>query len=237
MTGCPDDEPGDESPSSTTGGADTSTGETPSTDDTSTGDMPTTGEGETSTGTPGTDSGSSDSGSGDTGSLADCVDEDIGSAMGRAVASGSTLGAGDDFDLGPCLVDGFEPDGGGADGGKASAPSDDYVVAWTAPRAGLYIFSLAGSDYDTTLGVWPAACDGDAHQCNDDCYELESATTYDAAAGEQVFIVIDGFDGKTGDFTLSISEGTEECYVPEPTGTSGGFDSDDGGVNFIATTG
>ena len=237
LTGCPDDgEPSDDTTSSTTGDADTSTGDadtstgSPGTDSGSTGETESTaGSGSTGSDSTGSDSTSSDSTSSDSSSgdteaetegLAECVDEDIGNAMGAAVASGSTVGASDHFDLAPCLIDNYEPDAG-ADAGEGPA-SGDYVIAWTAPRGGLFLLSLDGSDFDTTLGVFPATCDGVAQQCNDDCIGDAATTTLDTAAGSEWFIVIDGSGGAEGSFTLSITEDSESCYEPGGTGTTGG---------------
>jgi|GEM_PF-1895257 len=226
-TGCPDDEPGDESPSATTGGEDTSTGDdgtvAESTGDASTSGASSSGGAEssgdtTAMGTTDSESdSSSDSGGTEstttTGDMADCVDEDLGSALGPSVLTGTTRGAGDDYDLDLCLLSSDEP--------AITTSGEDYVVSWTAPDNGLYIFSLEGSAFDTVIGVGPLMCDAMPVQCNDDCADAESATTYDAAAGQSLLIVIDGGAGAGGAFSLSVTEGTEECYDPQ-TSTDGG---------------
>lgn len=222
-TGCPDDgEPGEETSSTgsetgstdTTSSSDTTSTSTGDTDGSDSSDSSDSSSGTTSTNTTGSESGSTDSDStGDTESMADCVDEDLGSALGPSVLTGSTLGAGDDYDLDLCLLASDEP--------SISTSGEDYVVSWTAPENGLYIFSLEGSDFDTVIGVGPLECGAMPVQCNDDCADAESATTYDAAAGQSLLIVIDGGRGAGGAFSLSVTEGTEECYDPQ-TSTDGG---------------
>jgi len=158
----------------------------------------------------------SDSDTGTTGVMVDCVDEDIGSAIGMDVATGTNDRQGDDFDAGDCLGDGpadagadadADADagadvGGGADGGGVLS-GDDYVVAWSAPNDGLYTIVATGK-FDTVLMIREPSCRGDMLNCNDDCMGTNSAHVIQATAGQMFFFVIDGYDGDTGDFTLSI---------------------------------
>jgi len=173
--------------SNTTGGS-TSSGAGSTDESGTTGDSGTTG---------GSTDGSSDSGSTDgSGSTGeeDCVDEDLGMAVGVDIAAGTTVGAGDDFDWGDCF---------GKPGGFTNGPGDDYVLSWTPPATGPYVISLEGA-YDTFLTVAAPACDGAAETCNDDCNGLLSGMVYEATMGQTVFIVVDGFDGDVGNFSLSI---------------------------------
>lgn len=220
--------------SGTTVAPGTSTG---SDSDSSTSDSGTTGE-----------SSSSSSDSGTTGA-ADCVDEDIRMAVGAAVASGSTRGRGDDFDWENCFggaeSGGFidRPDVGATDGNTEPGPfsskrggatlggkkptGDDYVIAWTPPSTAPYVLSLEGSSYDTVLSVHAPECGSTGDACNDDCYDVQSGLVYDATMGETVFIVIDGYGGDVGDFSLSITEGSDPvCDVFETSDS--GFDDDVG---------
>jgi hypothetical protein len=121
---------------------------------------------------------------------ATCEDEDIGGMIGPMVASGSTAAADNDLD-GSC---------GGMGG-------NDHVVLFTAPADGGYIFDTFGSDYDTKLALF-ADCDVMSEiDCNDDAGgDLQSELLLDMVAGQAVFVVIDGFDGATGNFVLNISE-------------------------------
>lgn len=199
---------------------------------------------ETSAGTDTTDG---DGGStSTTGDRAECVDEDLGMATGAEIVMGSSADQGDDFDWSSCAGGfdtsgeergssdvaggttstatagtsngGFDSGGSGDSGGKRG-PGDDYVVAWTAPSTGPYTVSVEGSQYDTILAVTPPMCGAESLVCNDDCFELQSGLVFDARRGETVFIVIDGYGGQTGSFTLSITEGdTLECAFGDERG-------------------
>ncbi|MCX4245515.1 hypothetical protein [Paraliomyxa miuraensis] len=116
-----------------------------------------------------------------------CADEDIGSATGAAVTSGNTGADDDDLD-GSC---------GGTSG-------NDRVVLFTAPAAALFTFDTFGSGYDTKLSLF-SDC-GSEISCNDDTGGgLQSQLTLNMAAGEQVLVVVDGFNGATGNWVLNIA--------------------------------
>lgn len=115
----------------------------------------------------------------------ECADLDIGSALGGELASGSTFGQGDDVQ--PFCT---------------AANANDVIVSWTAPEAGVYSFSLQGSDYDTVMMLW-ADCGGPSLACNDDGVGVASQITLPLAAGQTVLIVIDGFD-ENGNWVLGI---------------------------------
>ena len=218
-----------------------------------------------STDSTGTTAGSESSDSGTTGGSGDCVDEDIGMAVGEAVASGSTIGQGDDFDWTECYGEdtggfvgdsgvafigpgdsGFGEDDGAPSPGKAGpgdlgggGPGDDYVVSWTAPATGVYTLSLDGSSYDTFLSVHAPVCGGELEECNDDCFDLQSGLELSANMGQTYFIVIDGYGGQVGNFTLSITSGaTLECEFGD-TDSFGesGFADTGGFIDPSATSG
>jgi len=257
----------------TTASVDTGTTASVDTGTTAVPDTSTTGSDSSdsgdSTDSTGTTSGSESSDSGTTGGSGDCVDEDIGMALGDAVASGSTVGQGDDFDWEECYgvgTGGFdsgiafigpgdtfgEDDGGGAPGGGApggksgpgnlggEGPGDDYVVSWTAPATGVYTLSLEGSSYDTFLTVHDPVCGSEVLECNDDCFDLESGLELTANMGQTYFIVVDGYAGAVGNFTLSITSGaTLECEFASDSGDfgeSGAFDTG-GFIDPTATSG
>lgn len=204
-----------------------------------------------STGEEMTTSTSDTEGSSSTGEPGDCVDEDIGEAIGAGVASGTNDGQGDDFVLRYC-DGGFEsstsasttgPDDTGGGGGTTVDPpgsttgagggttggfddsGDDYVVSWTPPSSGPFVLDTFGSGIDTVLSVVAPKCGASRGDCNDDCDGLESGLIYEATEGETVFIVIEGYSGRQGTFVLNIAEGGDlECGG---FGTSsGGFDTD-----------
>jgi hypothetical protein len=181
-----------------------STTDPPQDDDEEDDDDPSTTSTSTSTGFPSTTASPSTSGpatltagpaSFTTGTVEDCVDlELVGGPVGSGLTAGSTVGATDDFSF-------CETGNGGG----------DYVISWTAPAAALYHFTLAGSDYDTVLGIFPPECGGIEHVCNDDCFDVASSVQYQAEDGEQIYIVIDGFGGSQGNFVLNIGVGANVC--------------------------
>ncbi|MBL4689754.1 MAG: hypothetical protein JKY37_34520 [Nannocystaceae bacterium] len=254
LAGCPADTPaddnGDESTGTGTSGGMTAVSQTtltpgpsdttagpPETDDTSTTTTTSTGEVSTSTG-----------------ALEDCVDEDIGMSVGQAVSIGDSQGQGDDFDWDTCGggsdTDGVGVDAGGGDsgggfttgggdtgpsdtgvldtGGK-SGPGDDYVISWTPPSSGAYVIDLEGSLFDTVMAITAPSCGAEPIVCNDDCFELQSGVVYEATRGETVFIVVDGFAGRVGNFVVSITEGDALLCEFGGSGSGGGNDSDAGG--------
>jgi hypothetical protein len=125
----------------------------------------------------------------DTSGCLPCEDQDIGGAIGPAVASGNTGGDDDDIDA-TC---------GGAGG-------NDHVIRFTAPADGEYTFDTFGSTYDSTIALY-SDCVTEL-SCNDDVApdNLQSLLGLSMTAGESVLIVVDGHDGSTGDWVLNISE-------------------------------
>ena len=153
-----------------------------------------------------------------------CVDEDVGSAVGRNLVLGTTVGAGDDYFPLCASIRGLPP-----------STAEDYVVSWTAPDSGQYRVSLEGSNFDTVLAVTEPQCDGLDLDCNDDCVGFQSTLILVARAGEQFFIVIDGFAEESGDFQLSIEAGDvlacEAPGDPDPDRDPEGGTDDGGGKN------
>jgi hypothetical protein len=159
--------------------------------------------------------------------------EDIGSAVGRAVATGTNLGAGDHIEN-VCELRGVESEGeslsgtsgagtggstsgattvsdSGFDTGGGQAPTyEEFLVRWTAPAAGTYGFDLGGSDYDTVMSITDA-CGTSELGCNDDCFDLQSGISLDLAAGDTILIVIAGYSGGVGNFVLNISDAALRC--------------------------
>jgi hypothetical protein len=120
-----------------------------------------------------------------------CADEDLGAAEVPVSFSGSNLGR-TDLNLGSC-TDGVN--------------GDEFLITWTAPAGGTYLIDTLGSAIDTVLYVLDG-CNGNELACNDDADKdlLTSAVTIDLFAGEQILIVVDGYDGAaSGSFELYIS--------------------------------
>ena len=67
---------------------------------------------------------------------------------------------------------------------------------------------LTGSAYDTGLAVYSGDCAALTEVgCNDDFSGLQSAVTFAATAGTTYYIQIGGFNGATGEGTITLSEG------------------------------
>lgn len=82
----------------------------------------------------------------------------------------------------------------------------DHTYSWTAPFDGAYEFTLAGSDFDTALSIRDGSCTSPELACDDDgAGDLQSRITMRAFGGQTLTIIIDGFDGATGNYTFEIS--------------------------------
>ena len=116
-----------------------------------------------------------------------CPDQDLGNTVPQSVM-GDNTGLGDDH-VSSC------GDGGG----------EDSMYEFTAMAAGNYVFDTVGSPGDTILSVIDG-CGGMELDCNDDTMGLTSEVTLMMAAGQTVIIVVDGYGGEVGPFTLNISQ-------------------------------
>jgi len=121
--------------------------------------------------------------------LACAIEGDLGTMLGNDIANGSTAALADDYGI-SCASDG----------------GNDAIYTWTAPADDTYTFSLVGSSYDTALAL-SIACNVPDALCNDDVDDVTPQSEVDAelTAGTEIIIVIDGFNGATGDYTLSIN--------------------------------
>jgi hypothetical protein len=112
----------------------------------------------------------------------------LGSSLGSPVVSSSTCGEANQST--PACA-------------YSSAPDRTYV--WTAPFAGTFTFTTSGSGYDTILDIYDSAS-GAALGCNDDSAgTLQSSIALTLNAGQQLRIVVDGYGGACGNFSLNIS--------------------------------
>jgi hypothetical protein len=149
---------------------------------------PDTGSGSGGTGTT---SGWATGSTGTGGSAFWCADEDLGAMAVPVSHSGSNVGR-TDFYLGSC-TDGVN--------------GDEVLLTWTAPEAGTYFIDTLGSAIDTVLYVLDG-CGGFELACNDDISIdlFTSSLSIDLSAGEQILIVVDGYDSAaSGAFELYIS--------------------------------
>ncbi|MBI2379091.1 MAG: hypothetical protein HYV07_34165 [Deltaproteobacteria bacterium] len=120
-----------------------------------------------------------------------CPTGDLGSTLGAAIASGTTVGAPDSFD-----------ESCGLEGGS------DVSFTWTAPADGRYSFDTFGSDFDTVLAVQNGACNPSSElACNDQTDGDQSRVRVDLTAGQRITIVIDGWGAAAaGNYVLNASE-------------------------------
>ncbi|MFO0603387.1 MAG: phospholipase C, phosphocholine-specific [Polyangiales bacterium] len=108
-----------------------------------------------------------------------CPDRSAGMATGR-VATGTIGDVGGNL-FAPCALSGR-----------------DVSVQWTAPSAGTWRFSTAGSDYDTVLHVRDGACGATVLGCHDDVGGGDYTSQVDVTlrAGQVVTAVISGFNAR-----------------------------------------
>jgi hypothetical protein len=149
-----------------------------------------------------------------------CPQLDLGSAVGEAIATGSTRGG--DNDWGDC---GSAPRDGSEDSGSSYAQAPDVSLEWVAPDAGTYTAHTNGSRFDTLLTVMEGSCSGEVLDCDDDGgRNLNSAVVFEADAGQTYIFVIDGFGrSEDGDWEFSIEEGSPSWW-----GDSGDWGGDTG---------
>ncbi|WP_437636266.1 MXAN_6577-like cysteine-rich protein [Sorangium sp. So ce854] len=89
-----------------------------------------------------------------------------------------------------------------------AAGASERVYLFTPSEAGTYTLDTFGSSFDTAIGVVGAASCAQL-ACNDDDVATAVAQSKVRAvigAGESVLIVVTGFDGAEGDFTLNMSK-------------------------------
>lgn len=130
-------------------------------------------------------------GGGDDGPVIDvCPEDDLGSATGNAVASGTTVGGDNDV--------------GSSCGGDFAT---DVAFSWVAPTTGTVTITTTGSELDTVLAVFEGdSCDGAELDCDDDGGgSFTSSVSLGVTAGQAIVIVVDGFGSDSGSFVLNIN--------------------------------
>lgn len=132
------------------------------------------------------------------------LDADLGSALGPAVATGTTCGQLDDVRGSGC---------------GAQQTAEDVVYQWTAPYDGTFIFSQVGSRYDAAISVMdPTGC-VEQVCTDDDNSELQGFIPLTMTAGQQVRVSVDGrSDTPCGDYLLSILDDAQ-CPDDDRDGT------------------
>jgi hypothetical protein len=88
--------------------------------------------------------------------------------------------------------------------GKVGGASVWY--RWTSPAGGRATLNTCGSGFDTLLAVYTGASVDALTSVvgNDDACGLQSSVAFDASEGETYRIAVDGLQGVTGAFTLSL---------------------------------
>ena len=142
-----------------------------------------------------------------------------------------------DLLLAICSVVGEIPREGGAVSGvtsgasalagacAASGSSPEHVYTWTAPRSGTVNVETcnATSTLDSVVYVREDDCNGAEVACNDDVSGCPNAdTTYRgsrlsfiAEAGRAYAIIVDGYNGRTGSYRLTLSSPpAPTCAIP-----------------------
>jgi uncharacterized protein YkwD len=115
---------------------------------------------------------------------------------------------------------------GGCGDGLGNSP--DSVFVFTAPFAGPYVISTVGSGYDTVAYAIDDSCSGSVLACNDDIDDsLASGFRVQLRDGQRILIVVDGYDGDSGDFVLEIEGREQVCDDDNDDDGDGLVDCDD----------
>ncbi len=142
--------------------------------------------------------------------VAGCADVNLGGALGDAAYAGTTAGRASRR-TGVCLRSGTNP---------------DILLAWRAPSAGRFRFTVHGQGWDPVIGaeslLIPGACQGSSLGCDDDTGGPNAASMQlEVVAGQEVLLVIDAFrTSGSGAFTLDINReagttaATTVCSAP-----------------------
>ncbi|WP_437734842.1 MXAN_6577-like cysteine-rich protein [Sorangium sp. So ce1335] len=101
--------------------------------------------------------------------------------------------------------------------GFSNAP--DVIYRFTAPDNGIYVFDTFGSGFDTILQVLDRSCAGRSLRCNDDAGGPQSRVTVELAAGQTVFVVVDGRNTSRGDYVLHVDWVAGTCSTPIDLGS------------------
>ncbi len=132
------------------------------------------------------------------------------------------------------------PDGADDVDGCFDLLAPDAIFSFNVPPDGLATLnaSTAGSTFDTVLSVYQGVCDPQsALGCNDDTGGPQSlVTAADVPAGD-VFFVVEGYRGATGDYRLEVSGTYALGAACDPDRTSlvcpGGACGPDGNGGFV----
>jgi hypothetical protein len=91
--------------------------------------------------------------------------------------------------------------------GTLAAP--EAIYEWTPSTTGIATVDTCSgtTNFDTVLGVRQGSCGGTEIACNDDASGcgLRSRVVFFSNAGTTYYIVVDGYGGQSGDFTLTVT--------------------------------
>ncbi len=125
--------------------------------------------------------------------------------------------------------------------------SPDVVYSYTSPFDQTVEITLCtNSDYDTKLYVYENACVSPSFACNDDWCStpsfpnpyVSSLTGVPLLAGNTYYIVVDGFAGDAGNYTIDVTSlwcDPDELEEREPVCVDGYVDEFNGGCNSTPT--
>jgi len=93
----------------------------------------------------------------------------------------------------------------------------DYSYSWTPDTAGTFCITTDGSSFDTVLSVWDDTCDVEL-ACDDESGTTEiggfvrsSAIDFEAEAGKEYIILVDGNNATTDDGIFRLTVSAEVC--------------------------
>lgn len=110
----------------------------------------------------------------------------------------------------------------GASCGRGGYGSPDATFAYAAPRSGFYVIDTRGSDFDTVLSVRSGGCTGEELACSDDeAGGVQSRIGLELIEGQPIVIVVDGYSGAGGAFSLNVNFVGPATPTPSPTPTFG----------------
>jgi len=136
--------------------------------------------------------------------------------------SGATVGQSDDFGASECGV--------GRGGGMGGTGANDIAFRFTAPEAGLYEVTTAGSSFDTLLSI-RVDCNGEELACNDDIGggTTQSSVEIMLSACQTILIVVDGYNvDASGDVVVNVLTHESLCGDGIDNDGDGLSDCDDG---------
>jgi len=106
--------------------------------------------------------------------------------------------------------------------------ANERMYVYTAPEAGTYRFDTFGSAYDTVLAIRDGtSCPATELACSDDLSASNHASMLEVSltAGQRVLVMVDGYAGASGSFTLTIRDAADsDGWSCDPSR----FDRDDG---------